>query len=75
MDDVHPQVEVYLKKMKETTVDALTSDVKARTGYFEFIKQNKHTVFVEKFVNDPKLNYFLECNKELVTALPTVSKI
>jgi hypothetical protein len=33
------------------------------------------TNIVEKFVNDPKLNYFLECNKELVTALPTVSKI
>ena len=32
----------YLE-MKETTVDALTSDVKARTGYFEFIKQNNVT--------------------------------
>ena len=30
--------------MKETTLDALTSDVKARTGYFEFVKQNKHAV-------------------------------
>lgn len=31
--------------MKETTLDALTSDVKARTGYFEFVKQNKHAAF------------------------------
>jgi hypothetical protein len=77
--------DIILIEMKETTLDALTSDVKARTGYFEFVKQNNHTAFgklkplmtniVEKFVNDPKLNYFLECNKELVTALPTVSKI
>jgi hypothetical protein len=38
--------------MKETTVDALTSDVKARTGYFEFIKQNKHTVFGKFLINE-----------------------
>jgi|APCry1669190288_1035285.scaffolds.fasta_scaffold107225_1 hypothetical protein len=44
--------------MKETTIDALTQDVKARTGFFEFIKQNQSTVFVEKFLSDPKLNYF-----------------
>ena len=38
--------------MKETTLDALTSDVKARTGYFEFVKQNKHAVFGKIFVNN-----------------------
>jgi len=32
-------------------------------------------VFGEKFLSDPKLNYFLQCNKECVTALPLVSKI
>ena len=30
-------IKIYLE-MKETTLDALTSDVKARTGYFEFVK-------------------------------------
>jgi hypothetical protein len=28
-------------EMKDSTIEALTSDVKARTGFFEFIKQNK----------------------------------
>jgi hypothetical protein len=31
--------------MKEQTLDALTSDVKARTGFFEFVKQNKQNIF------------------------------
>ena len=30
--------DIILIEMKETTLDALTSDVKARTGYFEFVK-------------------------------------
>jgi hypothetical protein len=30
---------------------------------------------VEKFLSDPKLNYFFQCNKESVVALPIVSKI
>jgi hypothetical protein len=30
---------------------------------------------VEKFFNDPKINYFLSCNKEQVVALPVVAKI
>ena len=32
-------------------------------------------IIVEKFLKDPKLNYFLECYKESVVALPIVSKI
>ena len=45
----YSQLNIFLE-MKETTLDALTSDVKARTGYFEFVKQNKHAVFGKIFV-------------------------
>ena len=32
-------------------------------------------LIVEKFFKDPKINYFLACNKESVVSLPLVAKI
>lgn len=75
MDDIPQFVEEYMKNMKTQTLEALTFDVKARHNFFQFIRHHQNAVFGEKFTADPKLNYFLQCNKELVTALPIVSKI
>lgn len=70
-----PFVEDYMKNLKTQTLEALTSDVKARNSFFQFIRHHHNAVFGEKFTADPKLNYLLQCNKEFVTALPTMSKI
>lgn len=74
-DEVPTYVEEYMKTMKTQTLEALTQDVKARNQFFQFIRYQQNAMFGEKFKAEPKLNYFLKCNKECVTALPTISKI
>lgn len=74
-DEIPSFVEEYMKTMKTQTLEALTQDVKARNQFFQFIRYHQNAVFGEKFNAEPKLNYFLKCNTECVTALPTISKI
>lgn len=61
--------------MRDQTVHSLTHGVKSKANFFEVSKNYSNAVFLDKYEADPSLNYFIECNKEHVLSLPTLSRI